>query len=114
MIETGHMALPKPKHRRHPRPAVKVFPDGREVCSWWSKAGREEYARRREEMRQRQKGCCGYCGKPISAEEATFEHCAGRGMDGGHRDDRIWDENGQPMNLAVCAPCNSEKGSKRL
>jgi len=113
VIDTSQSALPKPGARRQRWSGVKRYPDGREVCDR-SKAGRVEYARRREAMRLRQNECCGYCGKHITAEEATFEHCAGRGMNGSRRDDRILDSNGQPMNLAVCQPCNSAKGSKRL
>jgi len=112
MIDTSGLPLPKPGAK--PQPAVKVYPDGREVCNQLTKAGRDEYKRRREAMRQRQNRVCGYCGKPITEKEATFEHVDGRGMGGARRDDRIVDAFGKPMNLAVCLRCNSTKGSKRL
>jgi len=94
------------------QPGLAIYRDGREVCTN-TKPGRELYKQRRETMRLRQNGLCGYCVKPISEKEATFEHVDGRGLGGSRRDDRIVDAAGQPMNLAVCWNCNSEKGSKR-
>jgi hypothetical protein len=113
------LAFPKPKDaKRPPKPAVKVYPSGREVCSK-SKAGRDEYRRRVQTMWQRQGGRRGlqiseYCksvGGFMRLEESTFEHVDGRG--GGKRDDRI-EKDGKPYNLAACGICNFLKGSRKL
>lgn len=91
--------------------AVKRYPDGREVCMQ-NDAGRAEYKARKMRMWQRQNGLCSLCPFPVSLEECQFEHAEGRGMGAAHRDDRVVDENGTPMN-SVCHPrCNSKKGSK--
>jgi hypothetical protein len=49
----------------------------------------------------------------MSIAVATFEHQDGRGMGGGHRDDRI-EIDGKPYNGAACLSCNGSKGSKRI
>lgn len=110
-------AFPKPGQIRQRKPAVKVFPDGREVCQK-NAAGKREYARRTAQMWNRQKGICGLRISPGCAIEvpiylATFEHEAGRGFNGGHRDDRIEIE-GKPVNCMACAECNFHKGSRRI
>jgi recombinational DNA repair ATPase RecF len=111
----------KPKDKKkEPKPAVKIYRDGREVCST-TKAGFELYKSRVREMWERQDKKCGL---QISDEckarkgrllisEAQFEHSAGRGLSGAHRDDRIL-KNGKPYNMAVCSFCNLKKGSIRL
>lgn len=91
--------------------SVQTFPDGREVCAS-NMAGNAEYLRRTEEMWERQHGCCAICITWIPLERATFEHQAGRGMGGAHRDDRS-EIKGQWFNAVLCAPCNSQKGSWR-
>lgn len=97
------------------------FPDGREVCDLKSKKGRDEYIRRIRSMLVRQKKICGLqisdqCkarhGR-LSIDEAQFDHEVGRGLGGGHRDDRI-EIDGKPQNAAVCAWCNILKGSRRI
>lgn len=96
--------------------AVKKFKDGREVCCNNAK-GNREYKERIRIMWYRQHGICCLCNDCnflMTLELATFEHSLGRGMGGGHRDDRIWDENGNPMNGAAHGWCNSLKGSKRV
>lgn len=50
-------------------------------------------------------------------DDCTFEHVDGRGIGGGHRDDRIWLPDGDrmiPYNLAAHVKCNMAKGSKRI
>jgi len=100
------------KKRRKPAPPVVIYPCGREVCSP-TKLGAREYRSRTEQMWARQKGICSICLKPMRIEEATYEHSKGRGMGGGHRDDRI-SIDGKPHNTAAHGLCNAEKGSRRV
>ena len=104
-------AFPKPRVRHSV--AVRVYRDGREVCNLQTKAGRSEYRFRIEQMLLRKKHLCCLCHKPLRLEEATFEHQDGRGMGGGHRDDRI-EVDGKPINGAAHGWCNSAKGSRRM
>jgi hypothetical protein len=94
------------------KPAVKVFGDGREVCQD-NAGGRREYYMRLKAMVERQDHECCICRKPMLLSDATFEHQDGRGMNGGHRDDRI-EKDGRPYNGAAHRWCNNEKGSKRM
>jgi hypothetical protein len=105
--------------------AVKIFNDGREVCNLLTKAGLDEYARRVRAMWERQgRRCClecwvYKCPGVLKIGDAVFEHQDGRGMNGGHRDDRIEKpdpETGEmkPYNGAAHAWCNSRKGSVRM
>src|SRR3984885_1455172 len=90
--------------------AVRVYPDGREVCQD-SPAGWREYKRRVEAMLLRQQGRCCLCGKRLALREATFEHQRRRGMGAAWRDDRIFfSKDGQDWNGAAHWVCNSEKG----
>lgn len=93
--------------------AVRKYPDGREVCQD-SAGGREEYLRRLNVMIRRQNHICCLCPDSMNSYNATFEHRCPRGMAGSRRDDRIEDENGNPMNGAAHWVCNSDKGSKRI
>src|SRR5579871_3809975 len=95
-----------------PRPAVRVFPGGREVCNLKTIAGNDEYCRRIHLMLIRQKGLCCNCRKPIYPESPCFEHEVPRGLGGGWRDDRI-EINGKPVNGASHILCNSVRGSRR-
>ena len=61
----------------------------------------------------RQDGLCSICGHWMNPNECTYEHSEGRGMNGGHRDDRI-EIDGKPYNSAVHGLCNVRKGSVRL
>jgi hypothetical protein len=88
--------------------AVRVYPDGREVCQD-SPAGWREYKRRVEAMLLRQGGRCCLCGKRLALSQATFEHQRRRGMGAAWRDDRIT-KDGQDWNGAAHWVCNSEKG----
>jgi hypothetical protein len=99
--------------------------DDREICDLLTKAGRDEYARRLRAMWLRQKKrCCleGYiagCPGYLKIAEATFEHQDGRGMNGGHRDDRaekLDKKSGamKPYNGVAHWQCNREKGSKKI
>jgi len=63
-------------------------------------------------MRERQSELCAICGLWMKEEETTFDHEDGRGIGGGHRDDRI-EVDGEPQNAAVHLHCNVRKGSKR-
>ena len=112
--------FPKPKdQKKPPKPAVKVFAGGREVCDQLTKAGRDEYLRRVRVMWERQGRNCGLQISPqckargggLLIGEAQFDHSFGRGMGGGKRDDRI-EINGKPINMSVCCWCNSLKGSR--
>lgn len=115
-------AFPKPKDAKSPagslryalilNGAVRKYPDGREVCQRTRK-GRQEYHERTIIMAERQHKLCGICWRPMLFLDITFEHEDGRGMNGGHRDDRIVDDNGVLVNCAAHSWCNSEKGSRR-
>lgn len=89
--------------------AVRVYPDGREVCQDNSQ-GWAEYKRRVQAMVERQRFRCCLCGRIISVASATFEHQRRRGMGAAWRDDRIIDAEGRPVNGAAHWVCNSEKG----
>jgi hypothetical protein len=88
--------------------AVRVYPDGREVCVD-SKAGWIEYSRRVKVMLQRQGHRCCLCRKPLALGNATFEHQRRRGMGAAWRDDRIT-KDGEDWNGAAHWVCNGEKG----
>lgn len=97
----------------------KRYRDGREVCLE-NTAGRLEYKARVTAMRLRQHGICCLFGKIkdcpglMTESDATFEHARPRGAGGAWRDDRVLDENGEPMNGAAHGFCNGQKGSRRL
>jgi len=115
-------AQPRVKRDRCPRPkpeAVKVFPDGREVCLNDGKhataEGLLEYNRRRFVMAMRQHWHCADCNVIMAdaggfTSSATFDHEAKRGT---MRDDRVWKEDGTPQNAALCWNCNAARGSIR-
>ena len=73
------MPLAFPKPGKVQKPAVKVFADGREVCNMLTKAGRDEYERRKTLMWQRQGyRCCleGYiegCAGKLARKDAAFD-----------------------------------------
>jgi hypothetical protein len=92
-------------------PWRKVYEGGREVLNLDTELGRQAYEIRTLLMAARQNNLCGLCGFPMT--QPSFDHENGRGMNGGHRDDRI-EVNGVWQNAAVCLNCNSEKGSKRV
>lgn len=89
--------------------AVRVYPDGREVCVN-SKDGWLEYNRRVKLMLQRQGGRCSLCGRPLALLNATFEHQRRRGMGAAWRQDAIVDADGNWINGAAHWVCNGEKG----
>ena len=96
-----------------PKEAVKVYPDGREVLNLRVKAGRQEYYSRTLQMLNRQCGFCAICGTPTIFLLVEYDHEAGRGANGGHRDDRLMKPDGKWQNAALCRRCNALKGSKR-
>ena len=102
------VAFPKPKDIRNPAPAVRTYRDGREVCNLLTAAGKREYRNRVLSMLTSQEHVCCLCKRPLRPEDATFEHEIGRGMGGGHRDDRI-EINGKWVNGAAHYWCNSRK-----
>ncbi len=113
MINTKGFALPKPQHKkRQPQEPVTKKRDGREVCNLNTAEGMREYRRRILIMLARQKGLCCICKKPLAEGRATFEHEAGRGMNSGHREDRV-EIDGKWTNGASCVTCNFRKGSRR-
>ncbi len=95
------------------------FDDGREVCNLLTKAGRDEYQRRKRAMWERQKRRCCLekmvrgCPGRLRWPDAVFEHQDGRGMDGGRRDDRT-EKDGKPLNGVAHPICNGLKGSRRV
>jgi hypothetical protein len=106
---------------------VRVFKDGRECCNLLTKAGKDEYFRRIRVMWERQgKRCClendstiKDCPGKLTLGEATFEHQDGRGMGGGHRDDRIEKPDPKtgkmkPYNGCAHWNCNRQKASRRI
>lgn len=99
--------------------------DGREICNLLTKAGRDEYEGRKRAMWERQKRrCCleKFCpGCPgrLRWQDAVFEHQEGRGMNGGHRDDRIERPDARtgerkPYNGVAHPQCNLWKASRRI
>lgn len=88
--------------------AVRVYPDGREVCQD-SAAGWREYKRRVKVMLQRQGGRCCLCNRPLALGNATFEHQRRRGIGAAWRDDRI-SKDGQNWNGAAHWVCNGVRG----
>lgn len=89
--------------------AVRVYPDGREVCTD-TPQGWREYKRRIEVMVQRQNHRCCLCNRRLSAANATFEHQRRRGMHAAFRNDAIVDAEGNWINGAAHWICNGEKG----
>jgi hypothetical protein len=88
--------------------AVRVYPDGREVCTD-TPQGWREYKRRIEVMVMRQNHRCCLCHRRLALSQATFEHQRRRGMHAAFRDDRIT-KDGQEWNGAAHWVCNGEKG----
>ena len=115
------LAFPKPKDIKKVRPFIKIFPNGREVLNIKTKAGMDEYQRRRMAMWDRQGRRCALQITDICKQrqgrwpqdEVQFDHELGRGMGGGKRDDRIFID-GAPVSGAVCPFCNSAKGSRKV
>lgn len=90
--------------------AVRVYPDGREICCE-NAAGRKEYGRRVQEMVQRQGFRCEACNRRLSLFGATFDHWPiKRRMGAAFRDDRVIDAEGNWINRAVHWACNSAAG----
>jgi hypothetical protein len=111
---------PKPKdEKKPPKPMMKVFPDGREILDLKTKAGSDEYQRRKLEMWDRQGKRCALMITDICKQrqgrwpkdEIQFGHEVSRG--GGKQDDRI-EVDGKPRNRALCAWCNSLQGSRPM
>ena len=92
---------------------VWTYPDGRQVCQLKTAAGLREYKKRTEDMCLRQECRCPLCMHWLRAWQARFDHEDGRGMNGGHRCDKILHEDSTWKNAALCDGCNGEKGSKR-
>jgi hypothetical protein len=88
--------------------AVRVYPDGREVCQE-NTQGWREYKCRVEVMVRRQNFRCCLCQRRLSAGNATFEHQRRRGMHAAFRDDRIT-KDGEDWNGAAHWVCNGERG----
>ena len=88
--------------------AVRVYPDGREVCQD-CRDGWVEYKRRVKLMWERQGRRCCDCGRPLALLNATFEYQRCRGMGAAWRDDRIT-KDGQDWNGAAHWVCNEVRG----
>ena len=115
--------FPKPKDKKKVREPMKVFPDGREILDLKTKAGSDEYQRRKLAMWERQGRRCALQITDIckqrqgrwSKDDITYDHENGRGA--GKQDDRILvmrDGKLVWQNSAVCWFCNSAKGSRRM
>lgn len=101
------------KKRLHRKPPPVMYPEGpngRQVCSP-NAAGKREYERLREVMELRQNFTCPIC--KLLFLRMEFDHEAGRGANGKHRDDRIYHKDGSWRNAALCSTCNTKKASKR-
>lgn len=103
------------------KPAVIVYPNGREICNPATDEGRAEYKYRTLLMWIRQDGwCCfheyEFCPGRLKLQDATFEHEGKRTK--GQQDDRIsyFDAAGkeQPLNGAAHGKCNRIAGSRKL
>jgi len=92
--------------------SIHTYPDGRQVCQD-NAAGKREYKARTTEMWLRQDGICPITGKWVDQNRAQFDHEAGRGSNGGHRDDRTRNDKGEWQNAAVSHEGNTIKGSQR-
>jgi hypothetical protein len=117
------MMFPKPKDaKKHPKSAVRIMKDGREICDHLTKAGRDEYKRRVRVMWERQGRKCGLQISPqckarsgrLLIDEAQFDHEICRGMGGAKRTDAIVDKDGRPVSRAVCCWCNCLRGSRPI
>ena len=96
MTNISGVAVPKPKNRK--REPVKVFPDGREVCDRVTAGGNGEYIRRVMEMVRRQGCICAICLRTFLMNVLpTFDHEAGRGVGGSHRDDVVLTKDRWPL-----------------
>jgi hypothetical protein len=82
--------------------------DGREVCLD-NAPGRHLYAKRVEEMVERQNFRCSLCGRRLSPGNATFDHDPRRKMGSAFRDDRILDAEGNWLSGAAHWICNGIK-----
>ena len=102
--------MPWRVHEEPKKPAVKVYADGREVCSDTSE-GKAEYKRRTLLMLTRQKFFCCLCHRPLLPGEATMDHEHCRGNGGAWRDDRTVLPDGRWINGAMCWICQGIKGS---
>lgn len=78
----------RPRRSAKTKDAVRIYPDGREVCQN-NAAGRREYAKRRLERWRIDKGVCCLCDQMVWPSACTIEHPNGRGMAGSKRDDRV-------------------------
>lgn len=100
------------------KPAVIVYPDGREQCNLVKREGLNLYNQRIAKMVKRKhgrcclEGICPVCPGRLSLIEATFEHEDGRTS--GHRDDRIELPDGTWINGAAHRRCNQWKGSRYI
>jgi hypothetical protein len=117
------LAYPKPKDaKRQPKPAVRVFRDGREVCDLNTKGGRDEYSSRVRWMWEKQGRKCGLQITPqcharngrLSIEYAQFGHARSRKHGGGARDDRVQIDGKPTEARALCPWCNSAQGSRPI
>jgi len=117
--------FPKPGDIKNEPVHVRIMKDGREICNQMTKAGRDEYERRKRVMWERQgRTCClkGHikvCPGALRWSDAMFEHQDGKSHGGGTHDDRIEKLNPktgkmEPYNGVAHAICNSLKGSRKI
>lgn len=99
---------PRPSQIKKEPEVEHVFRDGRTKLNQLTKAGRDEYQRRKRVAWEAQGRLCSICKKPLRWSDATVDHKSPRGMGAGSIDDR------QENIAAAHATCNCEKGSKRI
>ena len=110
-MKRGTTPMKRTAMRKHkPQPERRTYPTGREVLSGTA------WMHRKTEVWFLDFCRCVGCGKTVAApvygqpNAAEIHHRFGRGMNGGHRDDRVWiDVNGrQVRNLETrCFSCHA-------
>lgn len=93
------------------KPAVIETKSGREYCNPGTLEGRAEYAWRTFVLWIRQERHCCICCEYLSLKDATFEHEDSRTK--ARKDERLWRDDGEPMNGVSHMWCNKLRGSKR-
>lgn len=102
------LMFPKPSQVKKEPEIEHVYRDGRTKLNQLTKAGRDEYERRKRVAWEEQKGICALCHQRLNWKDTTGDHRTPKGHGGSTHDDR--QENIQ----AVHWECNIRKGSQRI